>query len=107
MPFGIIYKNQPFVNINLSGYFFVNVGPVGTAGGVAMYVRNDLKITQEQNIRLYGCESLWLTVYQLNIKKKLTIATIYRHLSQVVDMFVEDFPNCLEKLTYEKKPSIF
>ena len=31
------------------------------------------------------------------------IATIYRHPSQATDKFVEDFSNCLEKLTYEKK----
>ena len=51
-------KKQPLVNINLSGYSFVNVDPVGNAGDVAMYVRKDLKITQEQNILLHGCESL-------------------------------------------------
>ena len=96
-------KKQPLVNINLSGYSFVNVDPIGNAGGVAMYVRNDLKITQEQNIHLNGCESLWLTLYQPNTNKKLTIATIYRHPSQATDKFVEDFSNCLEKLTYEKK----
>ena len=96
-------KKQPLVNINLSGYSFVNVDPVGNAGGIAMYVRNNLKITQEQNIHLHGCESLWLTLYQPNTNKKLTIATIYRHPSQATDKFVEDFSNCLEKLTYEKK----
>ena len=92
-------KKQLLVNINLSGYSFVNVDPVGNAGGVVMYVRNDLKITQEQNIHLHGCESLWLTLYQPNTNKKLTIATIYRHPSQATDKFVEDFSNCLEKLT--------
>ena len=93
--------------INLSGYSFVNVDPVGNAGGVAMYVRKDLKITQEQNIHLHGCESLWLTLYQPSTNKKLTIATIYRHPIQATDKFVEDFLNCLEKLTYEKKRFIF
>ena len=66
-------KKQPLVNINLSGYSFVNVDPVGNAGGVAMYVRKDLKITQEQNIHLHGCESLWLTLYQPNTNKKLQL----------------------------------
>ena len=75
-------KKQPLLNINLTGYFFVNVDPVGNAGGVAMYVRKDLKITQEQNIHLHGCESLWLTLYQLTTNKKLTIATIYSRVSQ-------------------------
>ena len=80
-------KKQPLVNINLSGYSFVNVDPVGNAGGVARYVRKDLKITQEQNIHLHGCKSMWLTLYQPNTKKKLTIATIYRHTSQAADKF--------------------
>ena len=99
-------KKQPLVNINLSGYSFVNVDPVGNAGDVAMYVRKDLKITQEQNIHLCGCESLWLTLYQPNTNKKLTIATIYMTRvppSRATDKFVEDFSNCLEKLAYEKK----
>ena len=100
-------KKQPLDNINLSGYSFVNVDPVGNAGGVAMYVRKDLKIIQEQNIHLHACESLWLALYQPNTNKKFTIATIYRHHSQATDKFVEDFSNRLEKLTYEKKRFIF
>ena len=95
-------KKQPLVNINLSVYSFVNVDPVGNAGGVAMYVRKNLKITQEQIIHLHGCESLWLALYQPNTNKKLTIATIYRHPSQATDKFVENLSNCLETLTYEK-----
>ena len=87
----------------MSGYSSVNVDPVGNAGGVAMYVRKDLKITQEQNIHLHGCESLWLTLFLPNTNKKLTIATIYRHPSQATDKFVKGFSNCLQKLTYKKK----
>ena len=100
-------KKQPLVNINLSGYCFVNVDPVGNARGIAMYIRKDLKITQKQKIHLHGCESLWLTLNQPNTNKKLTIATIYRHPSQATDKFVEDFSNCLEKLTYEKKNVLY
>ena len=66
-------KEQSFVNINQSGYYFVNIDPVDTAENVAMYVRNDLKITQEQNVHLHGCELLWLIVYQPNRKKKLQL----------------------------------
>ena len=62
-----------------------------------MYVRKDLKITQEQNIHLHGCESLWLKLYQPNTNKKLTIASIYHHPSQATNKFVKDFLNCLEK----------
>ena len=101
MPFGITYKKQPLVNINLTGYSFVNVDPVGTAAGVAMYVRNDLKITQEQNIYMSvnHCGKLCTNQTQ----KKTSIATIYRHPSQAVDRFVENFSNCLEKFAFERK----
>ena len=51
--------------------------------------------------------NLLTTLYQPNTNKKLTIATIYRHPSQATDKFVEDFLNCLEKLTYEKKNVLY
>ena len=84
-------KKQPLVNINLSGYSFVNVDPVDNAGGVAMYVRNDLKITQEQNIHLHVCESLWLTLYQPNTNKilqlQLSIGTLVKQLISLLKIF--------------------
>ena len=72
-------KKQPLININLPGYTFLNSSPFKNAGGVAMYVKNDLKFKNEQTFDLYGCESLWLTIHQPNSQKFLTIATIYRH----------------------------
>jgi len=45
-------KNKPLINVELSGYNFFNVGPENNAGGVAMYVNNNLKITQKNKIPL-------------------------------------------------------
>ena len=96
-------KKQPLINVNLPGYNFLNFSPLKNAGGVAMYVKNDLKFKNEQTFDLYGCESLWLTIQQPNKQKFLTIATIYRHPSEAIDKFVDDFSNCLGKLTSEKR----
>ena len=68
-----------------------------------MYVKNDLKFKKEQTFDLYGCESLWLTIQQPNTQKFLTITTIYRQPSEAIDKFVNDFSNCLGKLTSEKR----
>ena len=96
-------KKQPLVNINIPGYSFVNVAPLRNAGGVAMYVKNGLKYTNDQTFDLHGCESLWLTIHQPNTKKVITIATIYRHPGESVDKFIEDFSICLDKLTSAKR----
>ena len=96
-------KKQSLININLPGYTFLNFSPSKNAGGVAVYVKNDLKLKNEQTFNLYGCESLWLTIQQPNTQKFLTIATIYRYPSEAIDKFVDDFSNCLGKLTSEKR----
>ena len=36
-------KKKPLINTNLPGYTFLNFSPLKNAGGVAMYVKNDLK----------------------------------------------------------------
>ena len=95
-------KKQPLIKINFPGNTFFN-SSFKNAGGVAMYVKNDLKFKNEQTFDLYGWESLWLTIIQPNTQKFLTIATIYRHPSEAIDKFVNDFSNCLGKLTSEKK----
>ena len=96
-------KKQPLININLPGYTFLNFSPLKNAGGVAMYVKNDLKFKNEQTFGLYGCELLWLTIQQPNMQKFLTIATIYRHSNKVIDKFIDDFSKCLGKLASEKR----
>ena len=51
-------KKHSLININLLGYTFLNCYPLKNAGGVAMYIKNDLKFKNEQTFDLYGCESL-------------------------------------------------
>ena len=96
-------KKQLLINIDLPGYTFLNFSPLKNAGGVAMYVKNHLKFKNEQTFDLYGCELLWLTIQQPNTQKFLTIATIYRHPNKAIDKFVDDFSNCLGKLTSKKR----
>ena len=96
-------KKQPLININFPRYTFLNFSPLKKAGGVAMYVKNDLKFKNEQTFDLYGCESLCLTIQQPNTQKFLTIATISRHPNEAIDKFFDDFSNCLGNLISEKR----
>ena len=92
--------DQPLQNIDIEGYNLVHVKPkYGQAGGVAVYTTVRLRFAQMNNFPLHCSESIWLKVQHQNDSKKFVIGTIYRHPQESVDLFVEDFSQCLEKLT--------
>ena len=63
-------KDQPLINIETSNYTFINTSPNGSAGGVSMYVQNKLKFKEEKQFQLFGCESLWLNLWDSQTGKK-------------------------------------
>ena len=64
-----------------------------------MYVQNKLKFKEEKQLQLFGCESLWLNLWDSQTRKKYFVSTIYRHSGYKIDKFIDDYSQCLEQLT--------
>ena len=92
-------KDQPLINIEISDYTFINTNPNGSASGVCMFVQNKLKFKEEKQFQLFGCDSLWLKLWDSQIEKKNLFITIYRHSGYKIDKFIDDYSQCLEQLT--------
>ena len=76
-------KTNPLININIPGYTFLHYPSPTNAGGVGVYVSNDVTFSENQTFRLevQGCENLWLDIKFPGRKTKYTFAVIYRHPS--------------------------
>ena len=93
--------DEPFENIEIDGYNFVHVKPKtkGQAGGVAVYINVRIEFRKIDCFNLCGSESLWLKLQLQERTKSGIIGTIYRHPSENINTFAEDFSDCLDKLT--------
>ena len=91
-------KKDPLINIELTNYSFAHVNSISNAGGVAIYIRNNLnyEISQNQHV-LTNSESLWIIITENLLS--YTVGVIYRHPSSSdVDAFIEDLSICLKEL---------
>ena len=89
-------KNQPLLNIDVSGYTFVHIDSPTTAGGVAMYISSALQFSVITNLQLIvnECENIWMKLHDSNI----IITTIYRHPKNDAQVFIDALNTNLEKL---------
>ena len=73
-------KNQPLLNIDISGYTFIHIDSPTTAGEVAMYISNALQFSVITNLQLTvnECENIWIKLHDSNV----IISTIYQARSQ-------------------------
>ena len=92
--------DEPFENIEIDRYNFVHVKPKTKvqAGGVAVYINVRIEFRKIDYFNLCGSESLWLKLQLQERTKSVIIGTIYRHPSENINKFVEDFSDCLDKL---------
>ena len=93
--------DEPFENIEIDEYNFVHVKPKtkGQAGGVAVYINVRIEFRKIDCFNLCGSESLWLKLQLQERTKSVIFGTIYRHPSENINKFEEDFSDCLDKLT--------
>ena len=94
---------QPLKNMQLLGYHLVYTKPDKKAGGTAMYSSFKTKFSQLENFLLFGAEVMWIKIWTNNPTKTLIIGCIYRHPSGNANKFIDDFSECLKKLTDETK----
>ena len=92
--------NKPIVNISLPGYSFYHANSSTTAGGVGIYVSNNLhhEETSFYNLSSTVCENLWLVVTCPFSKKEFVIGSICRHPSSKVQPFIDCLSESLSTL---------
>ena len=92
--------HQPLQNIDICWYNLIHAkSNYGQAGEVAVYTNVWLRFAQMKSFLIRGSKSIWLKVGHQESIKTLVISTVYRHPKENVNQFVEDFSECLEKLT--------
>ena len=84
--------------ISLEGYNFEHEGSSTNAGGVGIFIKENIsyKICHNYNINLPHCEELWLELVQK--KFKCIIGAVYRHPHQNLNRFQKNFQVTLETL---------
>ena len=89
-------KNQLLSNLDLPNYSFVHVNSTTNAGGVAMYISDNLKYKVcENQYQLCHSEALWVNIIDQS-DTSFVIGVIYCHSSQIlINNFIEDLSNSL------------
>ena len=98
--------NDPLDNITIPQYKFFHVDSQSSAGGVAVYVSDNItcKLCPDQYI-MSNSECLWLELCKSNSTEKFIVGTVYRHPDQsTVKIFVDGFSDCLNDLCTSSKP---
>ena len=85
--------NNPLRNVYVDGYLFMRRPSPTQAGGVGIYVRNDIRVKRNNyfDLNLEGCEDLWIDV-ELNCSKNhYLFGVIYRHPNSKVNNFLQEY----------------
>ena len=93
-----LIKKDPLIDIELTNYCFVYVNSKSNAGGVAIYIRQNVnyEISENQHV-LTNSELLWITITENRLS--YSVGVMYRHPSSSdVEAFIEDLSICLKEL---------
>ena len=87
------------LNINIPGYIFVNTNSKTAAGGVGLYVSEELEFSRRRDLDLCldGVESCWIELPRKR-QKSVLIGCVYKHPSSDRDSFFEALRTQLEDL---------
>ena len=104
-------KNEPLSNIALDGYQFYHVPSPTNAGGVVMYISNQLShdAAEDFELKLTACEDMWFTIFSKTSEEKFLVGVVYRHPTQnyLKSQFVEAFNEILQKINSAKLKAFF
>ena len=97
-------KNDFQFKPNITGYNLECVNSKTNAGGVAIYIKNNIsyKIINNLRLNLVECEDIWIETSLNQNKQKLIIGVVYRHPSYNLKPFIESFENSIEKINRMK-----
>lgn len=97
-------KDQNINNISIPGYSFVNTNSHSAAGGVGMYIANDIDFIVRQDLSHSNAdfESCWIEINRIK-HKNILIGTFYRHPSGNYDHFEQILKEHLASLNSKQK----
>jgi len=97
-------KDDNIYNININGYSFLNTNSMSCAGGVGLYISNELKFIRRQDLDTQNelMESLWIEIVRQK-QKNIVIGCIYRHPNYDTTQFYEIVKNQLSDLNDKRK----
>ena len=86
-------------NLNIPGYAFVNTNSKTQAGGVGLYLSNDLEFSRRSDLDISddGIESCWIELAR-TAQKNIVIGCVYRHPKGKRDLFHSILKKQLEQL---------
>lgn len=99
-------QTDPVVNINITGFTFIHSPTKSKAGGVGLYIRDNLAFQPVCKYTLADCdcEQLWVEVSDLPTNMgSFVIGVIYRHPRGNIHRFVEEFCAGLDRLMDDNK----
>ena len=93
-------KDQPAINIDITGYKFFFVKSFNNAGGVGVYINDTLncRVLNRFHVDLPSCENIWLNVITKDSKSYI-VGVLYRH------PFSTDVANFIDQLN--QTPQVF
>ena len=96
-------------NIDLLGYKFYQTDSNTNAGGVGIYVANDLSSIPRPDIKFHTdlIESCWVEVDPGFGKKHMLIGCIYRHPSGIIDKFTTNLEELFERINQSNRYDVY
>ena len=99
---------EPHTNIDIPGYTFFHFPSSTIVGGVGAYFSNLISFTEIKCLKLKtkGCEDLWFEVQFPGRTDRYTIAVIYRHPENNVNIFLDALDDKLQILNNNRRKVI-
>ena len=96
---------------DLENYQFAHNDSTSNAGGVGLYVRNDLNfvIKPAMSVESEDCESLFIEISSKPSEKKLkntVVGVVYRHPGNSYSLFQKNFCNVMHMLNQHNTPFV-
>lgn len=101
-------SNNTHSNVDLPNYNFIRHDSITQAGGVGLYINNnvDYRIRDDLSLNNNNYENLWIEVTTSNREKNLILGIIYRHPHTNFSNFNDSLSETLNTITNENKQII-
>ena len=95
-------NSQSTSNVNIAQYDFFHNDSPSKAGGIGLYVKNNVKYSarNDVNLHLSNCEDTWIEIYSKT--KSIILSTIYRYPTSNITEFHKKLRDTLIKLENSK-----
>ena len=96
--------NEPICNFDLPGYSFYSQPSTQRAGGVGLFIKNDMKFSVRHDLTSCSDESevLWIEI-ESDLDSNLLCGVVYRHPSSNLENFLNKFYSVIGKINEENK----